>query len=137
RRHGGSERDPSRAAARRHARGAGARRRDSRRGARVSAVPIFGEKGEGRGSLRASASTSPLSMLPGVVVRAAVLSDVSQLEALMAPYVATGDLLPRSNYDLCRHLKEYVVAEELLEGGAIVGCGSVQVSWVAVGGVAV
>ena len=102
----------------------------------MSAVPIFGEKGEGRGSLRASASTSPLSLLPGVVVRAAVLSDVAQLEALMAPYVATGDLLPRSNYDLCRHIKEYVVAEALLEGGAIVGCGSLKVYSVALAEVA-
>src|SRR3989454_9011267 len=28
-----------------------------------------------------------------------------------SPYVATGDLLPRSNYDLCRHVKEYMVAD--------------------------
>lgn len=28
----------------------------------------------------------------------------------MAPFVATGDLLPRSRYDLCRHVKEYHVA---------------------------
>jgi amino-acid N-acetyltransferase len=44
---------------------------------------------------------------------------------LVAPYVATGDLLPRSNYDLCRHIKEYVVAEAA--SGAIVGCGSLKV----------
>jgi N-acetylglutamate synthase-like GNAT family acetyltransferase len=43
----------------------------------------------------------------------------------MAPYVATGDLLPRSNYDLCRHIKEYVVAEA--PTGAIIGCGSLKV----------
>ena len=43
----------------------------------------------------------------------------------MAPYVATGDLLPRSNYDLCRHIKEYVVAES--PDGAIVGCGSLKI----------
>lgn len=67
-----------------------------------------------------------MSALPMVsVVRAAQLSDVPQLEALMAPYVATGDLLPRSNYDLCRHIKEYVVAEA--PGGEIVGCGSLKV----------
>jgi len=46
----------------------------------------------------------------GVAVRGAVLTDVPALETLMAPYVATGDLLPRSNYDLCRHIKEYAVA---------------------------
>ena len=42
----------------------------------------------------------------------------------MAPYIATGDLLPRSNYDLCRHIKEYVVAEAAT--GEIVGCGSLK-----------
>jgi N-acetylglutamate synthase-like GNAT family acetyltransferase len=42
----------------------------------------------------------------------------------MAPYIAAGDLLPRSNYDLCRHIKEYVVAEA---AGEIVACGSLKV----------
>jgi amino-acid N-acetyltransferase len=58
-------------------------------------------------------------------VRAAVLADVAGMEALMAPFVATGDLLPRTNYDLCRHIKEYVVAEDA--GGAIVGTASLKV----------
>ena len=43
----------------------------------------------------------------------------------MAPYVATGDLLPRSDYDLCRHIKEYVVAAA--PDGTVVGCGSLKV----------
>lgn len=60
-----------------------------------------------------------------VVIRLAKLADVPQLETLMAPYVATGDLLPRSNYDLCRHIKEYVVAEA--PGGTVVGCGSLKI----------
>jgi len=60
-----------------------------------------------------------------VACRAARLTDVPQLETLMAPFVATGDLLPRSNYDLCRHIKEYVVAEAL--GGEIVACASLKV----------
>lgn len=58
-------------------------------------------------------------------VRAARLADVPALEALIAPYVATGDLLPRSNYDLCRHVKEYVVAQAA--DGTIVGCGSLKI----------
>jgi amino-acid N-acetyltransferase len=99
----------------------------------VSALPInVGERGEGRGTLRsqeggdAPKRTSPLSLLPGVaVVRPATLADVPQLELLMAPYVATGDLLPRSNYDLCRHIKEYLVAEA--PDGAIIGCGSLKI----------
>jgi amino-acid N-acetyltransferase len=59
------------------------------------------------------------------VVRAAVLADVARMEVLMAPFVATGDLLPRTNYDLCRHIKEYVVAEDA--DGAIVGTASLKV----------
>ncbi len=96
----------------------------------MSALPIAGEQGAGSGTLRGEApprvaphGTVPGSLLPRV--RGARLSDVPQLEALMAPYVATGDLLPRGNYDLCRHIKEYVVAEA--PGGEIVGCGSLKV----------
>jgi N-acetylglutamate synthase-like GNAT family acetyltransferase len=63
--------------------------------------------------------------LPGIAVRDAVLADVPALERLMAPYVATGDLLPRSNYDLCRHIKEYAVAT--VPGGELVGCGSLKI----------
>ncbi len=62
---------------------------------------------------------------PEPAVRPAALSDVPQLETLMAPYVATGDLLPRNNYDLCRHIKEYVVAEA--QDGAIIGCASLKI----------
>ncbi|HET8714042.1 MAG TPA: GNAT family N-acetyltransferase [Gemmatimonadales bacterium] len=58
-------------------------------------------------------------------LRPATLGDVAGMEVLMAPFVATGDLLPRSNYDLCRHIKEYVVAEG--PDGTIVGCGSLKV----------
>ena len=98
----------------------------------MSALPIYGEQGAGRGTLRSGPDlrlsprgTAPRSPLPGVLVRSAVLADVSQLEILMAPYVASGDLLPRSNYDLCRHIKEYVVAEA--PGGEVIGCGSLKV----------
>jgi N-acetylglutamate synthase-like GNAT family acetyltransferase len=38
---------------------------------------------------------------------------------LIAPWVATGDLLPRSEYDLCRHIKEYHVARTA--NGEVVG----------------
>lgn len=58
-------------------------------------------------------------------LRAATLSDVAAMETFMAPFVATGDLLPRSNYDLCRHIKEYVVAEAA--DGSVVGTGSLKV----------
>ena len=66
---------------------------------------------------------SPVSRLP--VLRPAQLSDVPAMEALMAPFVATGDLLPRSNYDLCRHIKEWVVARAA--DGSLVGTGSLKI----------
>jgi amino-acid N-acetyltransferase len=47
------------------------------------------------------------------------------MEVFMAPFEATGDLLPRSNYDLCRHIKEYIVAET--SDGTLVGTGSLKV----------
>jgi amino-acid N-acetyltransferase len=58
------------------------------------------------------------------VTRAALLGDVPQLETLMAPFVTSGDLLPRSTYDLCRHIKEYVVVEA---DGEVVACGSLKI----------
>jgi amino-acid N-acetyltransferase len=90
-----------------------------------------GEPTEARGTPRAtegsrsslSGAVSPLRAR--ALVRGAVLPDVADLEALMAPYVESGDLLPRSNYDLCRHIKEYVVAQA--PEGAIVGCGSLKI----------
>jgi N-acetylglutamate synthase-like GNAT family acetyltransferase len=100
----------------------------------VSALPLHsGEREEARGTLRTAERSSSLSLLPGAVVRGAVLADVPSLEALMAPYIAAGDLLPRSNYDLCRHIKEYVVAEA---AGAVVACGSLKVYSQALGEVA-
>jgi N-acetylglutamate synthase-like GNAT family acetyltransferase len=65
--------------------------------------------------------------LPEAALRPATLADVTGMEQLMAPFVATGDLLPRSNYDLCRHIKEYVVAVAPPPDGVIVGTGSLKV----------
>ena len=61
----------------------------------------------------------------GATLRQASLADVAGMETLMAPFVATGDLLPRSNYDLCRHIKEYVIAEAA--DGAIVGTAGLKI----------
>jgi amino-acid N-acetyltransferase len=75
---------------------------------------------------------------PRAALRPATLADVTGLEILMAPFVATGDLLPRSNYDLCRHIKEYMVAEA--PDGAIVGSAGLKIYSTAlaeVGGLAV
>src|SRR5256886_15160773 len=119
------------AAARGDARAARTGGGHSGRGAGVKALPVVGALGVGRGALAVSdavaapAPRAPNAPRPGVVVRGAVLADVPALEALQAPYVATGDLLPRSNFDLCRHIKEYLVAEA--GDGDLVGCGSLKI----------
>lgn len=66
-----------------------------------------------------------LSVGTAIKLRPATLGDVATMEVFMTPFVATGDLLPRSNYDLCRHIKEYVVAEA--PDGSLVGTGSLKV----------
>ena len=66
-----------------------------------------------------------LSVRTEIRLRPARLADVAAMEGLMAPFVASGDLLPRWNYDLCRHIKEYVLAEAL--DGSIVGSASLKV----------
>ena len=99
----------------------------------MKALPIVGEWGVGSGPPRSAPElrvapdgTTPHSPRLATLVRAALLADVPGLEALQAPYVATGDLLPRSNYDLCRHIKEWVVVAEPGDG-AIVGCGALKI----------
>src|SRR2546422_3383639 len=121
------------AAARGDARGARAGGGHSGRGAGVKALPIVGERGAGSGSHRSKSEgrfgtegTAPRSLLAEGVVRGAVLADVPALEALQAPYVATGDLLPRNNYDLCRPIKEWGVVAEPGDG-SIVGCGALEI----------
>lgn len=91
----------------------------------MSALPIWEPGAERRPAPGKRESTAARAPRLAACVRGATLADVPALEALMAPYVATGDLLPRSNYDLCRHIKEYVVAAEP-EGG-VVGCGSLKI----------
>jgi len=63
-------------------------------------------------------------VVPAVNLRSAWLADVPELLELMAPFVATGDLLPRGEYDLSRHIKEYVVAHAA--DGSLVGCASLK-----------
>lgn len=67
----------------------------------------------------ARSGTTPHSPPPKASFRPASLADVAGLQALIAPFVATGDLLPRSEYDLSRHIKEYQVA--VGPGGDVVG----------------
>jgi len=100
----------------------------------VSALPVRSqEHGAGsttlpsRQAVRSPDGPAPRSLLAAPVVRPATLADVPGLEALIAPFVASGDLLPRSNYDLCRHIKEYLVVEGPDGVGAAVGCGALKI----------
>lgn len=68
--------------------------------------------------LAAPAEAAPFPLVP--LLRPARLSDVPGLECLQAPWIGTGDLLPRSRYDLCRHVREYHVA--IAADGQLVGC---------------
>jgi N-acetylglutamate synthase-like GNAT family acetyltransferase len=52
-------------------------------------------------------------------IQPANLGHVPALESLVAPWVASGDLLPRSRYDFCRHIREYHVAVD--HDGSVVG----------------
>jgi amino-acid N-acetyltransferase len=58
-----------------------------------------------------------------VEVRAAEPHDVSAMVELMAPFIATGDLLPKTPIDLLRELQSYVVA---VAQEQIVGSGSLR-----------
>ncbi len=60
----------------------------------------------------------------GTSLRPAAVADVPQIERLMAPFVAAGDLLPRGGEDLRRHIAEYIVAQHA--SGLVVGCGSLK-----------
>ena len=61
--------------------------------------------------MKAAALHAPLTHPTArISVRPATLGDVPGLQQLIAPWVTTGDLLPRSEYDLSRHIKEYHVA---------------------------
>src|SRR5207302_7723566 len=102
----GTHRAAAAAAARRVGRGSRSGRGGAGRGVGVSAMPLRAAR-----------------LAPAVDVRPAVLADVAGLAGLMEPFVASGDLLPRSAYDLSRHIREYVVVEA---DDAVVACGSLK-----------
>ena len=66
----------------------------------------------------------PLARDLALTTRAALPDDIPAMVALMAPYIATGDLLPRTPGDLERDIGQYVVACE--RGGAVVGMGALR-----------
>lgn len=56
--------------------------------------------------------------------RAAVPADISAMVALMEPFIASGDLLPRTAEDLERDLAHYSVAVDA--GGGLIGMGALK-----------
>lgn len=59
-------------------------------------------------------------------IRKARLSDVAGIAHLLAPFVETGEILPRSVETIFQSLRDWVVAEE---EGRLVGCGSLVILW--------
>lgn len=60
---------------------------------------------------------------PAILTRPARPADVPQMVRLMEPFIATGDLLPRTPDDLRRDLDRYVVATDR---DAVVGMGALK-----------
>jgi len=58
-----------------------------------------------------------------IATRPASPADVPDMVELMAPFVASGDLLPRTAQDLERDIDRYLVA---LDGGTVIGTGALK-----------
>lgn len=61
-----------------------------------------------------------------LVTRAAILPDVEQIHAIIAPCADSGVLLPRSRAELNENVRDFVVAEDTEANGSIVGCGALH-----------
>ncbi|MGH8722608.1 MAG: N-acetyltransferase, partial [Burkholderiales bacterium] len=68
-----------------------------------------------------------LVLYPGpdaIVVRSAGLGDAREIHALLENFAARGLLLPRTLDQVCRTIRDFVVA---VEHGRIVGCGALKI----------
>jgi amino-acid N-acetyltransferase len=63
-----------------------------------------------------------------ITIRRARLKDVPRMMALLESYISQGEILPRSEDDLYRSIREWVVAETETET-RVVGVGSLLVMW--------
>lgn len=61
-----------------------------------------------------------------ITVRQARLVDVPAMLVVLEPYIQAGEILPRTEEDIYRSLREWAVAES---GGRIVGVGSLLIMW--------
>ena len=57
------------------------------------------------------------------VLRAACLDDVAEMSALLGRYARQGLLLPRTETQICRNVREFIVAEDEL---GVAGCGALR-----------
>jgi len=60
-------------------------------------------------------------------LRRAVLSDVLAIQKLVNDFAARGEMLPRSLSELYENIRDYYVAEN--DGGEMVGCAALHVTW--------
>ena len=60
-------------------------------------------------------------------LRRAVLSDVLAIQKLVNDFAARGEMLPRSLSELYENIRDYYVAE--IDGGEMVGCAALHVTW--------
>ena len=68
-----------------------------------------------------------LVLYPGpdaIVIRSAGLGDAREIHALLEGFAARGLLLPRTLDQVCRTIRDFVVA---VEAGRIVGCGALKI----------
>ena len=59
----------------------------------------------------------------GILIRSALLSDVTPLLALVNGYAAQGIMLPRTELELAENIRDFTIAAA---GGALVGCGALH-----------
>ena len=59
----------------------------------------------------------------GLLIRSALLSDVTPLLALVNGYASQGIMLPRTELELAENIRDFTIAAA---GGALVGCGALH-----------
>lgn len=60
------------------------------------------------------------------MIRRALARDARRIMELANHYAARGEMLPLTSSDVYQHIRDFVVVEE---GGEIVGCGALAVTW--------
>ncbi|MGK2941202.1 MAG: N-acetyltransferase [Immundisolibacter sp.] len=61
---------------------------------------------------------------PGLILRAGRMSDVPAIHALLREQAAAGNLLPRTQENLVRHVRDFVVAEQ---DATLAGVGALEI----------